>query len=262
MKPVHPIRSAANKVASTLSLATILAFGTAASPGSSKPPHPFTTETYERSSPVTLVEQALETIAHSATAQYTIDSIARSYANHDHVASFLAKQLPYALRTEVNCGIPAAASMTKAGVESRWGESYLTRAANNLFGIKKAASVLARGSIRLPTSEHSNGQVVRIQANFAAYRDFEESYQDFCEYLHSKPALYRPVTDAKHDAAAFLGALQRSRYQTDTRQQLVRTLRSQNIDSFTEEAVRVLASQRTEPQQNNYELLGSRLMPE
>ena len=72
-------------------------------------------------------------------------------------------------------GILASLTIAQAICESGWGASGLTRAANNLFGIK--GSYNGR-SVQYPTQEYINGRYVKIKAQFKSYPDWPASIND------------------------------------------------------------------------------------
>ena len=78
--------------------------------------------------------------------------------------------------------IPASIIIAQAALESAWGESRLTVAANNLFGIK-ADSAWHGSSYRIQTKEYVDGHPVLIEALFRSYPDWASSIADHATFL-------------------------------------------------------------------------------
>ncbi len=68
-------------------------------------------------------------------------------------------------------------TIAQAVLESGWGQSGLTRKANNLFGVKTGRSMKGKGMM-FPTKEFYGGKWVTIQAEFRAYPSTYESIVD------------------------------------------------------------------------------------
>ena len=69
--------------------------------------------------------------------------------------------------------MPAGITVAQAALESRWGESELSRRANNYFGIK------AHGQhtwVEMPTTEVIGGIAKQVREKFAAYADMDECF--------------------------------------------------------------------------------------
>lgn len=73
-------------------------------------------------------------------------------------------------------------TMAQAIVESGWGASGLTKASNNLFGIK-ANSGWTGKVCNYKTQEFVNGQYVTVYADFRAYDTLDESMEDHGRFL-------------------------------------------------------------------------------
>lgn len=66
--------------------------------------------------------------------------------------------------------------MAQAALESAWGQSQLTKQANNFFGIKGAFN---GQSVSMPTTEYDqNGQIQNVTANFKKYPTAYDSFAD------------------------------------------------------------------------------------
>lgn len=73
-------------------------------------------------------------------------------------------------------------AMAQAALESGWGLSYLTRRANNLFGIK-AGSRWTGPTLDLPTLEWDGKKYYRIIARWRAYPSWNECLVDYSKLI-------------------------------------------------------------------------------
>ena len=79
-------------------------------------------------------------------------------------------------------GILPSVTMAQAILESGWGESGLTKASNNLFGIK-AGGGWDGYVVKYPTKEYVNGQYIDTTADFRAYDSLDASMEDHGAFL-------------------------------------------------------------------------------
>lgn len=77
-------------------------------------------------------------------------------------------------------GILASLTIAQAILESGWGESELSKSANNLFGIKRWGYP---DYIELPTTEYRNGQATKEEAEFRKYPSWDYSIADHTAFL-------------------------------------------------------------------------------
>lgn len=80
----------------------------------------------------------------------------------------------------------AEAAIAQATLESGWGLSYLTRKANNLFGIK-AGTAWAGSVLTLPTLEYRGGRYVREVARWRSYASYNECLVDYARLIAKLP---------------------------------------------------------------------------
>ena len=79
-------------------------------------------------------------------------------------------------------GILPSVTMAQAILESGWGESGLTKASNNLFGIKAGGS-WEGDTVSYPTKEFVTGQYIDVTADFRAYDSLDASMEDHGAFL-------------------------------------------------------------------------------
>ncbi|WP_297500454.1 glycoside hydrolase family 73 protein [Ferrovum sp.] len=87
-----------------------------------------------------------------------------------------------ALACQKEDGIPASFTIAQAALESAWGESLLTRSANNLFGIKADAGWTG-ARYRIATTEYVAGVATTVEAWFRQYANWQESILDHARFL-------------------------------------------------------------------------------
>ncbi|MGD9566749.1 MAG: glucosaminidase domain-containing protein [Sedimentibacter sp.] len=114
-------------------------------------------------------------------------------------------------------GMSAALQTAQAILETGWGQSvpvdkYSGQFSNNLFGIKGTGSA---GSVTSNTWEEYNGVSFRIDAEFRAYNEPKESWNDHKELLLTKER-YAPFRAVMFDSTEGAWALRRSGYATDS----------------------------------------------
>lgn len=88
---------------------------------------------------------------------------------------FIEKIAPLAQVDYQASGVLPSITIAQAILESGWGESALTKKANNLFGIK---GTYKGKSVTMPTWEVYNGKSTTVQAAFRAYPSWQESVLD------------------------------------------------------------------------------------
>lgn len=88
---------------------------------------------------------------------------------------FIETIAPFVMLESTLSHILPSVTLAQAIIESRHGDSGLTKKANNLFGIKGAY----RGQfITMMTTEYIGGQYVKVPAKFRKYPDWYESIAD------------------------------------------------------------------------------------
>lgn len=123
---------------------------------------------------------------------------------------FIKKLGPLFTADQKKSGVLASVSMAQCILESGWGESELSRKANNMFGMKKNLSGNTwagsawdgKSVISMKTGEEDkNGQSYTITAEFRAYPDVEHSIADHSAYLtgakNGKNLRYKGLKDEK-----------------------------------------------------------------
>ena len=118
---------------------------------------------------------------------------------------FLQKAWAAAEASSKESGMPAAVTVAQAALESRWGESGLSREAQNYFGIKAHG-----GEARtvMQTEECEGGQKQRIQAGFEKFATMEECFRRRDAILRHG-AVYAEARQCVADEERFVRAMAR-----------------------------------------------------
>jgi flagellum-specific peptidoglycan hydrolase FlgJ len=151
--------------------------------------------------------------------------------------AFIASIAPAAKAAAVKFRVPASVSIAQAILESAWGQSHLSRQANNYFGIK--ASTCGQDYLDLPTTEILTAAQltetlrqrpwvtviakmqlgadrfnVRLSDRFRKYASPAECFLARGEMISSEPRYAPAIADAD-DALVFAARLQQCGYSTD-----------------------------------------------
>ena len=131
-------------------------------------------------------------------------------------------------------GLPPEITVAQAALESRYGESRLSREANNYFGIKARNG---QSSIEMRTWEVVNGERVEIRARFAKFSSMDECFAERDRMILTLPC-YAEARACAADAEKFVRALAK-RWATDPEyaEKLLRL-----VETCRDEACRVPAS--------------------
>ncbi len=123
---------------------------------------------------------------------------------------FLAAAMDATRKVSASSGFPAGITVAQAALESAWGNSKLSREANNYFGIKAHGK---HAWVEMPTVECSDGRETATKAKFARYASMEQCFE--CrDRLIASGALYAETRAAAGDPEKFARALAK-RWATD-----------------------------------------------
>lgn len=150
---------------------------------------------------------------------------------------FLGTASELAKRSWEEIGMSAALQTAQAILETGWGQSvpvdkYTGQTSNNLFGIKGKG---AAGSVISNTWEEYNGTVFRIDAEFRAYNNIDESWANHKDLL-LKAERYDIFREVMHDSTQGAWALRRAGYATDSQYpiKLMNIIKQYNLEKLDE----------------------------
>jgi len=146
-------------------------------------------------------------------------------------ADFIAKIAAAARASAKATGIPASFTIAQAALESGWGNSKTTAAANNLFNIKADASWKG-ASWSMASMEHVNGKDVVQPALWRVYPDWQACLDDRAKFFSTNKR-YAGCFKAV-GGEAWARAVAAAGYATDPQyaDKLIATMRSHNLQQF------------------------------
>ncbi|MES3008206.1 MAG: flagellar assembly peptidoglycan hydrolase FlgJ [Pseudomonadota bacterium] len=135
----------------------------------------------------------------------------------DSPQEFVRRLYPLAERAAERIGVDPRMLLAQSALETGWGRRMVARpdgaSTHNLFGIKADARWSgARASVN--TTEYEDGVVRLEKATFRSYDSFEDSFNDYVDFLEGNPR-YREALNNSHDAESFARHLQEAGYATD-----------------------------------------------
>lgn len=131
--------------------------------------------------------------------------------------AFIDYMLPKAEQAAIKLGIDSQVLIAQAALETGWGHKIIKRddgsSTYNLFGIK-ADQRWSGAEATVGTLEYSDGLMKREMANFRAYDSFQQSFDDYVDFVKQGPRYQRALG---HDGSArhYIQALQEEGYATD-----------------------------------------------
>ncbi len=130
-------------------------------------------------------------------------------------SEFIQLLLPHAIVVQRRYGLPAAAMIAQAALETGWGSAVLQRpdgqSSHNLFNIKGEGPA---GTVEVRAWEHVNGQDVSVPSRFRCYRSYEESFADYAQLIAGS-ARYATAYADSNNPVAYVEALAMAGYATD-----------------------------------------------
>ncbi len=129
--------------------------------------------------------------------------------------AFIAAVGTAARDSQAKSGVPASVTVAQAILESDWGDSLLTRAANNYFGMKAMGDMGNDGAVWMRTMEYdSAGNAYYTMDPFRAYKSLGDAIADH-DNLFRTLSRYRPAMQAADDPDEFARQVWRGGYSTD-----------------------------------------------
>lgn len=152
-------------------------------------------------------------------------------------SQFLDFASELSVKTYKETGMSAALQTAQAILETGWGQSvpvdkYTGQFSNNLFGIKGIGTA---GSVTSNTWEEYNGVVYRIDDDFRAYNNVQESWDDHSNLLLLRDR-YKPFRNVMNDRIQGAWALKRAGYATDSQYpiKLINIMNQYNLKKLDE----------------------------
>lgn len=110
-------------------------------------------------------------------------------------------------------GIFPLTILAQSSIESNWGQSKLTKNANNFYGIKAGSKWTGKTVTMRTAEQRSDGSVYYVDAAFRAWDTPEEGFKGIIDFLKSN-SRYSKAFTAK-DPAEQITLIHRAGYATD-----------------------------------------------
>jgi len=135
----------------------------------------------------------------------------------DSPESFVSQLLPMAQRAAQKLGVTPEVILSQAALETGWGKHVLNKANGetsfNLFNIK--ADKRWDGELTVVgTVEYRNGVAIKEQAQFRSYESYQDSFNDYVEFLQTQPR-YQQALQHTDNPELFIEELHKAGYATD-----------------------------------------------
>ncbi len=135
----------------------------------------------------------------------------------DSPEMFVQKLLPMAKQAAEKLGVSPDVILAQAALETGWGKHVIKGAdgqsSNNLFNIK-ADERWQGESAATGTVEYRDGVAVREQAKFRTYESYQDSFNDYVDFLQTQPR-YQEALKQTDNPEAFIDGLHKAGYATD-----------------------------------------------
>lgn len=130
---------------------------------------------------------------------------------------FVKTLWPYAQKVAGVLGVNPKGILAQAALETGWGKYPIAKedgsASFNLFGIKADSRWQGDRAV-VNTLEFRNGVAKREKAAFRAYQSFDQSFEDYANFLRSSER-YKDALQSGDSSANFAASLQKGGYATD-----------------------------------------------
>jgi len=137
--------------------------------------------------------------------------------NFDSPTAFVQQLLPLAKQAADKIGVNAEVLLAQAALETGWGQHVIEKAdgssSHSLFNIK-ADSRWQGDSTAVGTVEYRDGVATKEQAQFRSYDSYQESFNDYVDFLQTQPR-YQNALEQASDPEQFIEGLHKAGYATD-----------------------------------------------
>ncbi len=131
--------------------------------------------------------------------------------------AFVKHLMPMATKAAQALGVAPKVLLAQAALETGYGKHVIQdpkgNSSHNLFNIKAHRDWQGPSMVK-QTLEFLGGQPKMVSAPFRAYDNFQQSFQDYVQFLRQSPR-YQSALQQANDPARYLQALQKAGYATD-----------------------------------------------
>ena len=135
----------------------------------------------------------------------------------DSPESFVRQLWSMAEKAAQKIGVTPEVILSQAALETGWGKHVIAKtdqaSSHNLFNIK-ADSRWDGETASIGTVEYRNGVAVKEQAKFRVYESYQDSFNDYIDFLQTQPR-YQDALQNTADPEAFIEGLHKAGYATD-----------------------------------------------
>lgn len=163
--------------------------------------------------------QKVDRMRHNAANETTVvqSSAAEAKpARFDSPESFVSSMKPYAEKAAKALGVDSSLLLAQAALETGWGQKVINNSrgsSNNLFNIKADRS-WGGEKVATQTLEYHQGVPVKEQAAFRSYSNYEDSFNDYVQFLNENPRYTTALRHGGNDEA-FIHGIHKAGYATD-----------------------------------------------
>lgn len=154
---------------------------------------------------------------HLSPTNKQLEAKAQVNAAFDSAKDFIEAVLPKAKKAAKALGVNPLILAAQAALETGWGKYMVNddegTSSHNLFNIK-ADTRWDGPKMAISTTEFYDGKPIKENANFRAYQGFDDSFNDFVDFLQSQPR-YQPALAVASDPEQFIHQLHKAGYATD-----------------------------------------------
>ncbi|ART83359.1 flagellar assembly peptidoglycan hydrolase FlgJ [Oceanisphaera profunda] len=130
---------------------------------------------------------------------------------------FVKRLMPAAVEAGKRMGLPPEAMLAQAALETGWGKKIIGPkngdSSHNLFGIK-ADNSWKSTKTWVNTLEYEQGIAVKVKAPFRSYESFNDSFNNYVDFLHENPR-YGNALQQTGSPKQYFKELQQAGYATD-----------------------------------------------
>jgi len=133
------------------------------------------------------------------------------------IDDFAKKLGPAASNAARELGVDAKVLLAQSALETGWGQHIMKDKAGhssyNMFGIKASHGWEGK-TVNVQTVEYEAGLAQKRQATFRAYDSYEDSFNDYVQFLKQNPRYAETLSNVDSNEA-FVKGLQKAGYATD-----------------------------------------------
>lgn len=154
---------------------------------------------------------------------------------------FIDSLWPQAKAAAEELGVNPKVLLAQSALETGWGKHVMSdrngQSSHNLFGIKASRGWQGK-TVSVQTVEYENGIAVKKQASFRAYDNYQESFNDYVQFLKQNPRYQQALSNVDSNER-FVKGLQKAGYATDPAyaKKIISILNNEHLSSLNSGAL-------------------------